>query len=88
MQKGEHGLAPLEVFYPFSFWHHTLSSFFFVDLAVELASNWHGFEAIRNLIPAEDLIGVTARQDLTATHPIAQQDHSALSDAAPWWLHA
>ena len=55
MQKGEHGLAPLEVFYPFSFWHHTLSSFFFVDLSVDLVSNWHGVEAMRNLGPVEDL---------------------------------
>ena len=34
------------------------------------------------------LIRVTERRDITATHPIAQQDHSALGVAAPWWLHA
>ena len=31
---------------------------------------------------------VTTRRDQTATQPIAQQDHSALGVAAPWWLHA
>ena len=55
MQKWEQGLAPLEVFKPCIFWHHTLSSLFFVDLAVEIASNWHGVEAMRNLGPVKDL---------------------------------
>ena len=32
-------------------------------------------------------VGVAARRDQTATHPIAQQDHSALGVAAPSWLH-
>ena len=54
MQKWEQGLAPLDIFKPCSFWHHTLSYFFFVDLAVELASNWHGVEAMRNLGPVKD----------------------------------
>ena len=43
---------------------------------------------MRNLGPVKDLIGVTSRQDLTATHPIAQQYHSAPGVADPWWLHA
>ena len=30
------------------------------------------------------LIGVTARRDITATHPLEQQDHSAIGVAAPW----
>ena len=55
MQNWQQGLAHLEFFKSCSFWHHTLSSFFSVDLAVELASNWHGVEAMRNLGPVEDL---------------------------------
>ena len=38
------------------FCHHKLSSFLFVDLSVELASNWHGAEATRNQGPFENLI--------------------------------
>ena len=34
------------------------------------------------------LVGVTARLDIKATHPIAHQDHSALSVAAPLCLHS
>ena len=34
------------------------------------------------------LIGLAARRDITATHPIAQQDHSDLGVADPWWLYA
>ena len=64
IQKGEQGLAPLEGFKPYSFWHHTLSSFFFVDLEVELASNWYGVEAMRNLGPVEDLIYGIANPDI------------------------
>ena len=37
------------------FWHHILSSLLSVDLALELASNWHVAEAMRNLGPVEDL---------------------------------
>ena len=36
------------------FWHHTLSYFPFVDLSVELASDWHGVEVTINLVPVED----------------------------------
>ena len=57
------GFSTSYVFISCSFWHHTLSSFFFVDLAVELAPHWHGVKATRNLVPAEYLIGVTTRQD-------------------------
>ena len=66
----------------FSTTHYHLS--FFVDLEVELVSNKNGVEAIRNLAPVKYLIVVMARQDLTATNPRAQQDHSALGVAAPW----
>ena len=55
MQKGEQGLSPLEFFKQYGFWHHTLLFFFLVDLAVELASNWNGVKALRNLVPVEDL---------------------------------
>ena len=34
------------------------------------------------------IFGVTARQDLTATDPIAQQEHSTLGVAAPWWFYS
>ena len=88
MQKGGQGLAHLEVFKLCSFWHQTISSFFFVDLEVELASNWHGVKAMRKLVPVEDLIWLTARKYLNVTHPIAQQNHFALGVAAPWWFHA
>ena len=88
MKKGEQGLATPEVL------NHTISGithisyFLFVDLAAELSSNWYGGEAIRNQVPVEYLIGVTARQDPTTTHPIVQQGHSVLCVAAPWSLHA
>ena len=34
------------------------------------------------------LIGVTTRGDITATQPKAQQYHSVIVVAAPWWLRA
>ena len=46
-------------FKPCNFWHHTPSSFPFVDLAVKLTSNWHGVKAMRKLCPVEDLTILT-----------------------------
>ena len=34
------------------------------------------------------LIGATARQDITSTHPMAQKDNYVIGVAAPWWSHA
>ena len=82
------GFSTSWAFKPCNLCHHILSSFLFVDLAVDLASNWHGVEAIRNLGPVKDLIGATFTPDPTATHPIEQQDHSDIVVADPWWLHA
>ena len=79
MQKGEKTC---------NFWHHTLSSLFFVDLSVDIASNWNGVKAMRNLVTVKDLIGVTARRYQNATHLMDQKDHYAIGVAAPWWLHA
>ena len=48
---------------------------------VVLLISWLEMQAILSL-------GVTARQDPTATHPILQHDHYAIGVVAPWWLHA
>ena len=88
MKKGEQGLAPFVVLNHVIFGSTHYHIYFFVDLALDIASNWHGVKAMRNLGPIKDLIGAMVRQDPTATHLISKMDHFPLGVAAPWWLHA
>ena len=55
MKKREQGLAPFVVLNHVIFGSTHYHIYFFVDLALDIASNWHGVKVIINLVPVKDL---------------------------------